>query len=270
MSQRAFLADLDGAVERRMVLLPAGAVGTQVGGQVVTRQEASGAIYTPAASTAVFVRVNGGRVRLRGLDLALALPAGLAALVLLALLLPLLWAVQGRPLFHGAARIGQDLRPFRLWKLRSMAPDPADRGVTGGDKAARITRAGAILRRTSLDELPQLWNVIRGEMSLVGPRPPLPRYVERFPGLYAQVLAARPGLTGLATLACAGPEARMLARCRSAAETEALYERLWVPRKARLDLIYLRRRSLGLDLAILARTLAAVARVRACARRRLL
>ncbi len=67
----AFLADLDGAIERRMVLLPAGAVGTQVGGQVVTRQEASGAIYTPAASTAVFVRVNGGRVRLRGLDLAL-------------------------------------------------------------------------------------------------------------------------------------------------------------------------------------------------------
>jgi lipopolysaccharide/colanic/teichoic acid biosynthesis glycosyltransferase len=108
-----------------------------------------------------------------------------------------------------------------------------------------------VLRRWRLDELPQLWNVLRGDMSFVGPRPPLRRYVEAFPELYADVLRARPGITGLATLIYHAEEERLLAPCRTAAETEAVYVRRCVPRKAQLDLIYAARRDLCLDLWIM-------------------
>jgi lipopolysaccharide/colanic/teichoic acid biosynthesis glycosyltransferase len=134
------------------------------------------------------------------------------------------------------------------------APAAADSGVSGGDKAARITALGRLLRRSRLDEIPQLWNVIRGDMSFVGPRPPLRQYVERFPDLYAQVLRSRPGITGLATLVYHGHEERLLARCATPEETDALYARACVPRKARLDLIYQRRRSLCWDLWLMMQT----------------
>jgi lipopolysaccharide/colanic/teichoic acid biosynthesis glycosyltransferase len=175
--------------------------------------------------------------------------------VLLALL-ALLWTREGRPLFHVAERMRAPGRPFRLWKLRTMRPAPAaaDSGVSGGDKAARITALGRLLRRSRLDEIPQLWNVIRGDMSFVGPRPPLRQYVERFPDLYAQVLRSRPGITGLATLVYHGHEERLLARCATPEETDALYARACVPRKARLDLIYQRRRSLCWDLWLMMQT----------------
>lgn len=194
----------------------------------------------------------------RAMDVGLALL--LTALLALPFALLLLWLLlcQGRPLFHLSERMQAPGRSFRLWKLRTMRPDPADSGVSGGDKAARITPAGRFLRRTRLDEVPQLWNVLRGEMSFVGPRPPLRTYVERFPDLYARVLRARPGITGLATLRFHRHEERLLARCRTAAETDALYARVCVPRKARLDLIYQRRRTLCLDLVLLAQTLARV------------
>jgi lipopolysaccharide/colanic/teichoic acid biosynthesis glycosyltransferase len=117
-----------------------------------------------------------------------------------------------------------------------------------------MSRLHRMLRKTRADEIPQLWNVIRGDMSLVGPRPPLRRYVEAYPALYAQVLKNRPGVTGLASLAFADHEERILARCTSAAETEAAYRRRCVPRKARIDLIYQRRQSLCLDLRLIAET----------------
>lgn len=194
----------------------------------------------------------------RAMDVGLALL--MTALLALPFALLLLWLLlcQGRPLFHLSERMQAPGRPFRLWKLRTMRPDPADSGVSGGDKAARITPAGQFLRRTRLDEVPQLWNVLRGEMSFVGPRPPLRTYVERFPDLYARVLRARPGITGLATLRFHRHEERLLGRCRTADETDALYARVCVPRKARLDLIYQRRRTLCLDLVLLAQTLARV------------
>ncbi len=97
-------------------------------------------------------------------------------------------------------------------------------------------------------------------MSFVGPRPPLRQYVEAFPDLYAEVLECRPGVTGLATLLFHRHEERLLAGCASAEETDRVYVRRCIPRKARLDLIYRRRRSLCFDLAILARTVAGVAR----------
>lgn len=184
------------------------------------------------------------------------------ALLLVAVLWPLilglaLWILirDGRPVFHVSERMRTPTKAFGMIKFRTMTPDAADFGVTGPEKAARLTPTGAVLRRWRLDELPQLWNVLRGDMSFVGPRPPLRAYVERFPELYAQVLQSRPGITGLATLRFHHHEAWLLARSRSAAETDAIYARSCVPRKARLDLIYLRRRSLCLDLALMVQTL---------------
>jgi len=189
-------------------------------------------------------------------DVALALLLALILALPFAALLLWLLLREGRPLFYRSERMRTPDQAFSLWKLRSMTPAPeqANTGVSGADKAARITPTGAWLRRFRLDEIPQIWNVLRGDMSFVGPRPPLRRYTERFPQLYAQVLLARPGLTGLATLAFHRHEARILAQCRTAAQTEAAYIRRCIPRKARLDLIYLRHRSVCFDLRLLART----------------
>lgn len=188
-------------------------------------------------------------------DIVLALILG--ALLALPMLAIAVWivATDGRPVFYRAERMRAPDRPFRLWKFRTMTVDRADSGVSGGNKAGRITKAGGFLRRTRLDEAPQLWNVLRGDISFVGPRPPLRSYVERFPDLYAQVLQSRPGMTGLATLAFRRHEERLLRPCATATETDAVYARRCVPRKARLDLIYQRRQSLCLDLVILGRTL---------------
>lgn len=161
----------------------------------------------------------------------------------------------GRPIFFVSERMKTADQGFALVKFRTMRPDTADSGVSGGDKSARITRTGTFLRRTRLDELPQLWNILRGDMSFVGPRPPLRRYVVDYPGVYRRVLRSRPGVTGLATLIYHRHEEHLLRGCTTAAETDALYRRACIPRKARLDLIYLERQSLALDLWIILRTL---------------
>lgn len=135
-----------------------------------------------------------------------------------------------------------------------MKSTNTDSGVSGGDKSARITRTGPFLRRSRLDEVPQLWNVLRGDISFVGPRPPLRQYVERFPEIYGAVLRSRPGITGLASVYFHAHEEYLLAGSRSAAETDAIYVRSCVPRKARLDLIYQARRTLCLDMSIMLKT----------------
>lgn len=190
----------------------------------------------------------------RVFDIVLALAlATILALPFVALLVFLLIS-QGRPLFYVAERMKAPAQPFALWKLRTMTVAPADSGVSGGDKAARITPTGRFLRRARLDEIPQLWNVLRGDMSFVGPRPPLRSYVERFPAIYAQVLQSRPGITGLATLEFHAHEEQLLAKCHNAAETDAVYVRRCIPRKAHLDLIYQHHQSLCFDLLLLGRT----------------
>jgi lipopolysaccharide/colanic/teichoic acid biosynthesis glycosyltransferase len=180
----------------------------------------------------------------------------LAALLIGPGLLIALWLLltEGRPVFYLSERMKTPDTPFRLWKFRTMTTAPADRGVSGGDKTARITRTGQVLRRFRLDEIPQLWNVLKGDMSFVGPRPPLRLYVQRFPALYAQVLRSRPGITGLATLRYHRHEERLLAACRTAEETDAVYSRRCVPRKAALDLIYQRHQSICLDMTIMLQT----------------
>lgn len=192
----------------------------------------------------------------RALDLVLALALAIVLVPVLAVLLVVLLVTEGRPLFYASERMQTPTRAFTLFKLRTMRPDSADSGVTGGDKSRRMSPLHRFLRRSRLDEIPQLWNVIRGDISLVGPRPPLRRYVEAYPDLYARVLRSRPGVTGLATLHFHAHEERLLAACRTAAETEETYRRRCIPRKARLDLIYQRRRTICLDLRLIAATAA--------------
>lgn len=187
-------------------------------------------------------------------DIVLALLAVPTVVLAMVVIGSLILIVDGRPVFYVSERMRDPVTPFRLWKFRTMRPDPADHGATGGHKADRLTRCGPFLRRTHLDELPQLFNILRGDMSFVGPRAPLRVYVEAAPDLYARVLKSRPGLTGLATLIYRHEEARLLAGSRSAEETEAIYRRRCVPRKARLDLIYQRNRSICVDLWIILRT----------------
>lgn len=167
----------------------------------------------------------------------------LAGLIALAILL-----VDGRPVFFSQIRVKEGCVPFRFWKFRTMRVDPNDHGISGGHKAARVTRLGAILRRGHLDEIPQGWNVLRGDVSLVGPRAPLPDIVARHPKIYQNVLQSRPGLTGLASFFYSKHEAWLLAGSETAEEAQALYERNCVPRKARLDLIYQRHASIWFDL----------------------
>ena len=192
----------------------------------------------------------------RAMDLLLA--GGLLLLLapVIGLIAALILLREGRPVFYVAERMKTPEQGFGLIKFRTMPNGSGDGGVTGGNKGRRLSRFQKLLRKTRADELPQLWNVIRGDISLVGPRPPLRKYVEAFPALYAQVLRDRPGITGLASLVFHSHEERILAACESAAATDAAYRRRCVPRKARLDLIYQRRRTLCSDLRLIALTAA--------------
>lgn len=187
-------------------------------------------------------------LRKRLFDLCLLALLATILVPVLAVLATIVSFRQGRPVLYGSRRSNAVGRNFILLKLRSMTMDVADVGVSGGDKQQRITPLGRILRRTRMDELPQMWNILRGDISFVGPRPPLPYYVASFPDLYEKVLLSRPGVTGLASLVFAAHEEAILARCATPAETDAAYAGRCVPRKARIDLIYQRNGSLMLDL----------------------
>lgn len=193
-----------------------------------------------------------GAVAKRAFDIALALVVLVPGLPLMAALWLAVRFCDGAPAIYAAKRIGRHGRPFTLWKFRTMIDSGLPEvGVSGGDKAHRVTPLGEVLRRWRLDELPQIFNVLSGSMSFVGPRPPMQQYVERFPDIYTPVLELRPGITGLATAVLHAREDRVLADTRTAEETEDVYVRRFIPRKARLDRIYLRRASLALDLYII-------------------
>jgi len=162
---------------------------------------------------------------------------------------------QGRPLFYVAERMKTPDEPFGLIKFRTMMVVDQDQGVSGAHKASRVTPVGARLRSKRLDEFPQLWNILKGDLSFVGPRPPLREYVERFPHIYDEVLKSRPGVTGLATIRFHKHEDRLLHRCKTAEQTDDVYCRICVPRKARLDLIYQRNQSTCYDFDLVFQTI---------------
>jgi len=157
------------------------------------------------------------------------------------------------PVFFRQERIGRGFRPFVIYKFRSMVKDAPGRGpaLTVGQDS-RITRMGCFLRRTKLDELPQLLNVLKGDMSLVGPRPELRRYVDAFHAEYQQVLSVRPGMTDPASLKFIN-EASLLAQ---ASDPERAYCETVLPEKLSLAKQYIREYCLLLDMSVLLRTLA--------------
>lgn len=197
----------------------------------------------------------------RAFDIILALLLLGVVVPLIAIIAVVIFRRDGGPVFYVAERMKAPDQPFNLIKFRTMASAPEDQnaGVTGGDKADRITPIGRKLRRYRLDELPQLFNVLRGDMGFVGPRPPLRQYIDAFPNIYARVLRCRPGVTGLATLHFHRHEERLIAQATTADETETIYATRCIPRKATLDLIYQRHASVCFDIIILWQTLRKVA-----------
>lgn len=192
----------------------------------------------------------------RALDVIISLCLGLILLPFLLLVMGVMLLREGRPLFYISERMKSPTEGFGLIKLRTMPVGTADGGVTGGNKKAQLSSLHRRLRASRADELPQLWNVLKGDISLVGPRPPVRRYVEAYPALYARVLQSRPGITGLASLHFHAHEEALLAACTTAAETDAVYRRRCIPRKAKLDLIYQAKRDICLDLKLIGQTAA--------------
>ncbi|RDW11754.1 sugar transferase [Paracoccus thiocyanatus] len=187
-------------------------------------------------------------------DVTLALVLLVPLSIIMAIFALILLVTQGRPIFYAAPRMAAPGRTFTHLKFRTMLCQQQDSGVTGAHKAWRITPLGHFMRRSRVDELPQLFNILMGDMSFVGPRPTIREYVERYPAVYGQVLKSRPGVTGLATLIYHRHEDRILRRCKSAEATEAAYARRCLPTKLKIDLIYQKNRSLAMDLWIIWRT----------------
>jgi lipopolysaccharide/colanic/teichoic acid biosynthesis glycosyltransferase len=199
--------------------------------------------------------LNGVR---RLLEAAVSLTGLVILSPLLVALAILVKATSRGPVFYRGERVGLRGRLFRVWKFRSMTVD-AERtgpGITA-DADPRVTRVGRFLRRFKLDELPQLVNVLAGDMSLVGPRPEDPRYVALYTPEQRAVLEVRPGLTSPASLRYADEERLLVGE-----DWEQTYVSTILQAKLRIDLEYLRRRSLGTDMGVIASTLFAVIRRR--------
>ena len=156
-----------------------------------------------------------------------------------ALIAAVVFLVDGRPVFLLQVRPGLHGKPFKIVKFRTMSSVPV---ADDGDESARVTKLGKMLRRTSIDELPSLWNVVRGDMSFVGPRPLLAEYLGIYSQRHSQRHAVRPGLTGLAQVA----------------------GRNFVSWKERLDIDaeYVENLSFWLDMTILVKTVVEVIRIR--------
>lgn len=176
------------------------------------------------------------------MDKGIALSLAVIVIPLYCILLPILWVISGRPLFFSQIRTGRFERPFRIWKLRTMVVDAEKGGAqwaTPGD--ARITPIGKFLRKTRLDELPQLWNILSGDMSIVGPRPERPELIERklAPAIpfYRQRHLVKPGVTGWAQV-----------NFRYGYSEDDSLEKL------QYDLYYVKNQSFWLDVRILLRT----------------
>lgn len=161
------------------------------------------------------------------------------------------------PPFFLQTRVGRNGRPFRIIKLRTMRCDAAERGgplTVAGDP--RVTRVGSIVRASKLDELPQLINVLRGEMALVGPRPEVPRYVEGYDLRQRRVLDVRPGITDPASVRYRD-ESVVLA---ASDDPERTYRMSVLPDKLEMNLDYMERRTLRSDIGVIFATVASLVR----------
>ena len=189
----------------------------------------------------------------RALDLTFGL-LGLvvAAPILAGIAIAMRLTGDGGPFLYRARRLGEGTRIITVLKIRTMAVE-AGGGRLTAQSDSRVTRLGRPLRRFRIDELPQLINVVRGEMSLVGPRPEDPAFMDPSNPLHQRVFSAKPGITGLAQL-----QFRNEAELLGGPDAERLYREVILPQKLKLDADYLDRRTLLLDLQILVRTVCEV------------
>ena len=191
----------------------------------------------------------------RAMDIVLSACA-LAILWPLLLLIALaIWIDDPGPVFYRQVRVGRNGKTFRIFKFRSMVMDADKKGlaITVG-RDSRITRVGAVLRKTKLDELAQLLNVLWGQMSFVGPRPEVPKYVELYTPYQRQVLLVRPGITDYASIAYRN-ENDLLA---GAPDPETMYIEQIMPDKIELNMKYLREISPLADIRLILKTIVAV------------
>jgi lipopolysaccharide/colanic/teichoic acid biosynthesis glycosyltransferase len=194
----------------------------------------------------------------RGLDVTLASLGLLAVGPVLLLAIAGVRLEDGGPVFYRARRVGKDGRGFTMWKLRTMVRD-ADRvgpSITSGHDP-RITRVGRFLRKSKIDELPQLYNVIVGDMTIVGPRPEAPDLADRYTPSQRRILAFTPGVTSPGSLHYARQQEGTFPTDGS---PELYYLDALLDRKIEEDIAYLQRRTVRSDLAVMARTAVHVAR----------
>lgn len=185
----------------------------------------------------------------RAADIAIASLAALVAAPAMIVAAAAVRAFDGAPVIFRQTRVGRDGRPFEILKFRTMTVSKVRDGFDAGSRA-RVTRVGAVLRKTKVDELPQLLNVLRGEMSVVGPRPEVAAYVDMSDPRWREVLSRRPGLTDWASVEFFGEE-EILA---GSPDPQRTYREEVLPRKLDLQLRYVRDPSPSADAAILWRT----------------
>lgn len=162
------------------------------------------------------------------------------------------------PVFHCGLRVSKDGKLLKIWKFRTMVAGAEKMGppiTYSGDP--RVTRLGRLLRRTKLDELPQLFNVLKGELSLVGPRPEAPSYVERYTPEQKKVLLIKPGITGLAQIRFRDEESLL-----KGATLDDDYINKILPQKLVLDMEYAKKQSFSFDLKILLKTILIVLKMK--------
>jgi len=204
-----------------------------------------------SSDATVIVEVPSAESRLRTIgvrlfDVACALLGLLLAAPIFIAVWVAVWIDDGWPCFFFQRRVGWKGSPFYIWKFRTMRTSGSGSVITSaGDR--RVTYVGAILRQFKLDELPQFINVLKGDMSMVGPRPEVPEFVELGNRLWDEVLSVRPGITDLATLLYRNEE-QLLA---SSAQPELDYRRTILPAKLALNIEYMRSRSLWRDVRLL-------------------
>jgi lipopolysaccharide/colanic/teichoic acid biosynthesis glycosyltransferase len=189
----------------------------------------------------------------RWVDVALALAGLLIAAPMFVLVALAIWITSGRPILFRQERIGRGGQPFLIHKFRTMVVDAQAAGgpLTVGTDDPRVTLVGHFLRRSKLDELPQLWNVLAGDMKFVGPRPEVPEYVLLYDESQRAVLRVHPGITDPASIEYRD-ESVLLA---SVPDPERTYREEILPRKLALNAEYLRRRNGWRDMGIIAETL---------------
>jgi len=178
---------------------------------------------------------------------------GLLMLLPLFTVVPILIKLDGTgPIFFKQERVGRNFKRFAIYKFRTMVEDAPKKGLlitSSGDK--RVTNVGKILRRLKIDELPQLINVLKGDMSLVGPRPEVEKYVELYKKDYSEILKVRPGITDTSSIAYSNEEDVL----RKWADPELYYMNVVLPEKIRLSQEYLKQHSCCQDMKLIFKTL---------------